>query len=480
MKTKGQNKDATTGRGRILRAPGGPPPTRENRVGLVAASVATVLSMGLLSLTGPAGAAAPAQNGEIAFTSARSGHYEVYLTDAEGVEPAVSVTDGMVGYAPDLSSDGQKIAFTGRVDGREKVFVANTDGSGDPVNVTGTMAGYSPVISPDGKKVAFVSHLDGKQEVYVANADGSEGPVHVTPANGAADYHPVFSPDGERIAYTSRSEKDGDEDVYVTQARLDGGVPTNVSGDDAADDGRPDFSPDGSKVAFVSDRDGNQEIYVAEAAGGEAPVNISNTDQDESSPDFSPDGARVAFSGGWGSSNIFTANVDGSGGLTVVTDEGTGSATDPDYSPDGQRIAFESDWLNQLDVYVANADGSGIPRDITEDGYNLEPDWGGVPDAADTTSPTIVPVSPKSGTTDATPLIRATVRDTPVNPFRSGVLLFVDGERITGLSYDRDSGKLSYESKKLGAGRHRVRVEATDAAGNAASRSWDFAVKKRR
>lgn len=229
----------------------------------------------------------------------------------------------------------------------------------------------------------------------------------------------------------------------------------------------------------MSDRDGNQEVYVGWTAGGEAPVNISNTDQNEYSPDFSPDGQKVAFSSGWGSHNILTANADGSGGLTVVTDEGAGSATDPDYSPDGQKIAFESDWLNQLDVYVANADGSGIPADITADGYNLEPDWGGMPDVADATRPTIVPVSPTSGTTDATPLIRVNVRDTPVNPLRSSIRLFVDGKRVTGLSYDRASGKLSHGSKKLGAGRHRVRVEATDAAGNAATRSWDFVVKKR-
>ena len=67
-----------------------------------------------------------------------------------------------------------------------------------------------------------------------------------------------------------------------------------------------------------------------------------------------------------------------------------------------------------------------------------------------------------------------------MNPFRSGIRLFVDGKRTTGLSYDRSSGKLSYRSEKLKAGRHRVRVEATDAVGNAATRSWSFVVKKRR
>ncbi len=96
MKLEGRSNDVRTGPGWIFRAPGGPP-KRSHRTRVLAASVvAAVLSTGLLTLTGPAGAASPAQNGEIAFTSARGGHNEVYLTDAAGAEPAVKVTDGMV------------------------------------------------------------------------------------------------------------------------------------------------------------------------------------------------------------------------------------------------------------------------------------------------------------------------------------------------------------------------------------------------
>ena len=200
MKIRGQNKDAKTGPGSLGTGRTADEKPSHGGVGGVGGALA-----GLLSLAGPAGAASPpAQNGEIAFTSARSGHYEVYLTDAEGIEPADSVTDGMVGYAPDLSSDGQKVAFTGRQDGREKVYVAKTD--------------------------------------------GTEFPVHMTPANSAADYQPVFSPDGGKIAYTSLSEEDGDEDVYVADASGAGGVPANVSSNDASDDERPEFSPDGREV----------------------------------------------------------------------------------------------------------------------------------------------------------------------------------------------------------------------------------------
>ena len=155
MKIKDQNNGARTAPGRIARAPGGPSPTRSHRVRVLTAPVAATvaLSMGLLALAGPgpAGVASPAQSGEIAFTSARSGHNEVYLTDVAGAEPAVKVTNGMVAYSPDLPTAGGKVAFTGRQDGKEKVYVANTGGSEGPVHVEGP-GPYCP--GPSGTRVS--------------------------------------------------------------------------------------------------------------------------------------------------------------------------------------------------------------------------------------------------------------------------------------------------------------------------------------
>src|SRR3954447_21705795 len=55
---------------------------------------------------------------------------------------------------------------------------------------------------------------------------------------------------------------------------------------------------------------------------------------------------------------IATAMPDGSGRVTVST--GPGKDLDPAFSPDGTRIAFASTRTGGGDIYVMNADGTGI------------------------------------------------------------------------------------------------------------------------
>jgi len=54
----------------------------------------------------------------------------------------------------------------------------------------------------------------------------------------------------------------------------DGSGLTNLTNNPAGD-GQPVWSPDGSKILFVSDRDGNDEIYVMKADGSD-PTNLTD------------------------------------------------------------------------------------------------------------------------------------------------------------------------------------------------------------
>lgn len=72
------------------------------------------------------------------------------------------------------------------------------------------------------------------------------------------------------------------------------------------------------------------------------------------------------------SGQIYLACPDGSE-LTTLT-RGAGSHIQPVWSPDGSRIAYASDASGASQVYVMNADGSGV-KQLTSDLANDWPQW---------------------------------------------------------------------------------------------------------
>jgi uncharacterized protein YjdB len=73
----------------------------------------------------------------------------------------------------------------------------------------------------------------------------------------------------------------------------------------------------------------------------------------------SPDGARVAYAGmdGYGNIDIYVANRDGSGIRRVTTHAGVDDQ--PAWSPDGTRLAFRTQRGGYPEIYLIDADGTG-------------------------------------------------------------------------------------------------------------------------
>ena len=91
----------------------------------------------------------------------------------------------------------------------------------------------------------------------------------------------------------------------------------------------------------------------------------SQLDWKDGSPAWSPDGSRLAFySERDGNAEIYVMNADGSGVTRL-----TGTSADegyPAWSPDGRTISFDSDRDGNFDVFAMNADGSNV-RPLTRD-----------------------------------------------------------------------------------------------------------------
>ena len=120
------------------------------------------------------------------------------------------------------------------------------------------------------------------------------------------------SPDGKTIAFELLG------DIYTLP--IAGGEAKLISGG-MAFDSQPRFSPDGKWIAFLSDRDGNENVWMMRADGSD-PKQISKDASGEfASPSWSPDGnyvfvSKAAF--GIATFEIWMYHVQGGSGVQVT------------------------------------------------------------------------------------------------------------------------------------------------------------------
>jgi Tol biopolymer transport system component len=140
-----------------------------------------------------------------------------------------------------------------------------------------------------------------------------------------------------------------------------------------AGDVDPAVSPDGLRIAFVSERDGNEEVYVADAGSGEV-RRLTRSRRPDRRPAWAPGGRQIVWQSGTpGTADLFVVRADGRGRRPLV--RGRGDDTDPAWSPDGSRIAFSSNRGGRRQLWVVAASG-GAPEPLVEaPGRASAPTW---------------------------------------------------------------------------------------------------------
>jgi dipeptidyl aminopeptidase/acylaminoacyl peptidase len=135
----------------------------------------------------------------------------------------------------------------------------------------------------------------------------------------------------------------------------------------------PAVAPGGNRIAFVSERDGSEEVYLADARTGEV-RRLTRNRRPDRRPAWAPGGRRIVWqSGPSGQADLVVARADGSGRQLLV--RGRGDDAEPDWSPDGSRIAFSSNRGGRRQLWVVPAAG-GVPAQLAETpGRASAPAW---------------------------------------------------------------------------------------------------------
>jgi len=239
------------------------------------------------------------------------------------------------------------IAFGARSGDASDVFSMDPDGSGLRRLTTDPLYETDPAYSPDAQQIAFTNASDG---ISVMNADGS-GEVRLT--SGTRDSHPAWSPDGQRIVFQSARDA-GNAEIYVMNA--DGSGQTRLT-NAITSDTTPSWSPDGQRIAF-SKAPRNTLDYV---------VQLMNTDGSDvtaltpgSHPDWSPDGQSLVYTEGIvEQAEIAVIGADGTGKRRLTLD----NLRDlfPGWSPDGQKVLFQRTFgVGTPQLFAINVDGTGL------------------------------------------------------------------------------------------------------------------------
>ncbi|WII70580.1 translocation protein TolB [Bdellovibrio sp. 22V] len=261
----------------------------------------------------------------------------------------------------------------------KEIFVMDWDSANMEQVSSHRSISISPAWSPDGKKIAYTSYVK-RVGAKFRNADMllldlATGRRSLVSYRQGINSGASFSPDGRHIYLTI--SQGNSPDIY--KMTLDGNLVGKITnGPAGAMNVEPNMSQDG-KLTFSSDRAGRPMIYTANADGSNV-KRITFAGVFNSSPSWSPDGKKIAFAGqSEDHFDIFVMNADGTGMIRLTSAKKPNgrwaSNEDPSFSPDGRFVMYTSNRTGKNQIYISTVDGTEERR-VTNDNHNyFKPKW---------------------------------------------------------------------------------------------------------
>lgn len=239
---------------------------------------------------------------------------------------------------PMWGADGL-IYFVSERDGTFNIWRISPAG-GQPQQVTFHDRGgvQFPAISPDGTTIIYTQ----EHEIHLLDVPDGQPQrvsirVSVDPKDNLVDYVNVTnradgfgpSPDGSQVAVDFRGE------VFVVPVDASTGEISRIT-DSPWRERRQQYSPDGRLLAYISDRSGDEEIWVYDFATEEH-RQLTQHESAKSSFIWSPDGDRIAFAA---ANHLLEVDVE-TARITELAFNRAGGFSLSEYSADGEWLVYD-------------------------------------------------------------------------------------------------------------------------------------------
>jgi Tol biopolymer transport system component len=109
----------------------------------------------------------------LAFSSNRSGSFDLYVMDTDGQRLRRLTSSAGGEGEPAWTPDGGRIVYTATSGTVTQVWIVTLDGGENHQLTTASGGNHSPSVSPDGRTIAFVSARSGNHAIYTMNIDGT-------------------------------------------------------------------------------------------------------------------------------------------------------------------------------------------------------------------------------------------------------------------------------------------------------------------
>ncbi|MEO8606526.1 MAG: S9 family peptidase [Chloroflexota bacterium] len=240
---------------------------------------------------------------------------------------------------------------------------------------------YGPSVSPDHDKIAFYWDKSGALELYVMPTVPGGTPKQVSDGQLPKALHAgfVWSSDGKNIFFAK--DNDGDEQHNIWRINLESGQTEQLTNNPKAQEYPVEASPDGKTLLVLSNLYGQLNLLALDLKSREY-QQLTHYAFPVDGAKYSPDGSQIAYvtneTNDLNNLDVYLMNADGSNQRRVVQVKVGSQDNIADWSKDGRYLAIGSDagGKGQIGLYdVVQADLRWIsPADKEQSPGKFSPD----------------------------------------------------------------------------------------------------------